>query len=373
MFPSTVNPAGNLAPSNGSATPSTPAYSSATGVETTANGLESSGGVGESSKNAVRVDPTYHAINLSNWAFNVGYLHQDWTDINLTFFQSGLKAHRLILARSPYLAHLLRNVIPGTTIHLNFADENITQDSVHIALQHLYNPSQNLIDATNARSILATAYLFGGIPELIHQSYTIIRSSINHENVVDHIHWLSQSPDLLSNGFRNGNSNGNVNGNGNGNGNGSGNSTMYGSVQVSEGQATILGLNDNWENNKPRYGEWTNRLKNDVIDYIIHQLPSEFPNLTSDPTIISIFSKLPYELFKSIIESPEIPITSMQDRFAFTKKIIAQRKKIASSSGSGNVGGMEESVVLAFKGGEGMEIHISRKPKKSRQLFKVEG
>ncbi|WVW79984.1 hypothetical protein I302_101957 [Kwoniella bestiolae CBS 10118] len=320
------------------------------------NGNEIPENAGESSKAAVGVDPvTYnHSMNLTNWIFNVGYLHQDWADVHVTFFQSGLKAHRVVLARSPYLAHLLRNVIPGSTIHLNFVDENINQESVHIALQHLYNPSHNLINPSNARSLLAISYLFGGMPELTHHSYETIKSSINPQNIVDLVQWVSQSQEFPSNGFGNGVPNGNGNGN-----------VMFG------------GENGSWEGSEGRYGEWSGRLKNDIINYLLHTLPSSIPTpeITSNPDLISIFSNLPYDLLKLVLEFKEFPFASMQERFSYTKKIISSRKKRINSSSASTPGpGMEESVVLAFKGSDqGMEIHISRKPRKSRHLWKVEG
>nr|XP_019004712.1 uncharacterized protein I203_02835 [Kwoniella mangroviensis CBS 8507]OCF68173.1 hypothetical protein I203_02835 [Kwoniella mangroviensis CBS 8507] len=313
------------------------------------NGHGNAESSGESSKAAgsIGIDPvTYnHSMNLTNWIFNVGYLHQDWADVHLTFFQSGLKAHRIVLARSPYLAHLMRNVAPGSTIHLNFADENINQESVHIALQHLYNPSHNLINPTNARSILATSHLFGGVPELVHHSYELIKSSISPQNIIDLIQWVSQSGDIRSSSSANGYAK-----------SGSGN----------------ISSDDNWLEGESRCGEWTNRLKDDIVNYLLHQLPSSYPpsSMTTQPEITSIFSQLPYELFKLILENKQFPFGSMQERFSYTKKIISSRKKYLPSG----PGGMEESVVLAFKGSDqGMEIHISRKPKKSRHLWKVEG
>ncbi|WWC68782.1 uncharacterized protein I206_102717 [Kwoniella pini CBS 10737] len=336
-------------------------------MSSTLNGNEEIQNGGESSK-SVAVSHTVdsglyeHAINSTNWIYNVGYLHQDWADVNLTFFQSGLKAHRILLAKSPYLSNIMRNVAPGSNIHLNFADENINQESVHITLQHLYNPSHDLIKQNNAKSILATSYLFGGMPELVNHSYEIIKSSIDPSNIIEMIEWLSQPVDILSNGFRNGN--------------GDLNNTNHNQILNKE----------NWEENENRYGEWTAKLKKDVIDYLLNQLFEKYSiyDLTKSNEILNLFSKLPYELFKFILESNKLKINSMQERFSFTKKIINQRKKLNNNNNNNsnsnsnliiknnNLVLLEESVVLAFKGGEGMEIHISRKPKKTRQLWKVE-
>ncbi|WVQ74493.1 hypothetical protein IAR50_004094 [Cryptococcus sp. DSM 104548] len=304
----------------------------------------------ESSKVASNeIDPVFHAVSLARGIFNVGYLNQEWSDIQLVFFQSGLKAHRLILARSPYLAHLMAASAPGSTVPLSFTDANITAEAVHICLQHLYNPSLGLIQPGNARAVLATAFLFGGMPELVHQAYFITRDSIDANNAVDLVHWLGvplepamygqQPPAKASNG-----------------------------VQSGEG-----GISAWLDNPYPRYGEWTVRLKHDVINYLLNDLPErvvqEGKLATPDNALVATYSLLPYELFKSLVESPDLPITSPQDRFSFAKKVLAQRKKTAVAG----TPQMEENVVLAFRGGEGMEVHVTRRPKKGRTYYKVEG
>ena len=57
---------------------------------------------------------------------------------------------------------------------------------------------------------------------------------------------------------------------------------------------------------------------------------------------------------------------STQKRFAFAKKVIANRKKAAMASQ------MEEAAVLAMQG-DGMAVVVTRKPRKGRSFFKVEG
>ncbi|WVQ78754.1 hypothetical protein IAT38_000841 [Cryptococcus sp. DSM 104549] len=310
-------------------------------------------GDAESSKMAADVDPVFHAVNLARGIFNVGYLNQEWSDVQLTFFASGLKAHRLILARSPYLAHLLSSVAPGSTVQLAFVDKNITEESVHITLQHLYSPSLHLVHPGNARSVLATAYLFGGMPELVHHAYYVSRDSLDASNVNDFVYWLGGAAEASS--------------------------TMFGSVAVANGQEAGQKNGDGdvaaWlEEANPLYGEWTVRLKHDVLDYLLRVLPEkvvEAGSLSSleNPLLIA-YAHLPYALFKFCVESPNVPIPSLQERFAFAKRVIAQRKKLAAASPGPQ---MEESAVLAFRGGDGMEVHVTRRPKKGRQYFKVEG
>ena len=50
------------------------------------------------------IDPTFFALNLSSYLFNVGYLGSHWADIHLTFFDTGVNLHR---SRS-------RSLHPGT-------------------------------------------------------------------------------------------------------------------------------------------------------------------------------------------------------------------------------------------------------------------
>ena len=41
----------------------------------------------------------HHAVNLTNYIFNVGYMGQQWADVQLTFFETGLKLHRSMRKR----------------------------------------------------------------------------------------------------------------------------------------------------------------------------------------------------------------------------------------------------------------------------------
>jgi hypothetical protein len=35
-----------------------------------------------------------HALGLADFMYNVGYLGQNWTDVHLSFFDTGIKLHR---------------------------------------------------------------------------------------------------------------------------------------------------------------------------------------------------------------------------------------------------------------------------------------
>jgi hypothetical protein len=88
--------------------------------------------------------------------------------------------------------------------------------------------------------------------------------------------------------------------------------------------------------------------------------------MSSNPALLTTYAQLPFNLFKLCVEHTSLPITPTQNRFAFAKKAIAQRKKAASAAQ------MEENVVLAV-GEELGTVHVTQRPKRSRTaLFKVE-
>lgn len=90
------------------------------------------------------------------------------------------------------------------------------------------------------------------------------------------------------------------------------------------------------------------------------------PRQADETQLVSAYSQLPFDLFKRCVESDELPMESTQKRFAFAKKVIASRKK------AGAAGQMDEAAVLAMQDG-GMAVIVTRRAKKGRSLFKVEG
>jgi hypothetical protein len=111
------------------------------------------------------------------------------------------------------------------------------------------------------------------------------------------------------------------------------------------------------------------------LEYIISTLPNSIlettpsSSLANSPLLLSIYSHLPYSLFKYVTESSDFALPDTQSRFSFAKRCIAHRKKLGISPA-----GMEEGVVLAVGGTSG-EVNIIRKPKRGARapLWKVEG
>lgn len=89
-----------------------------------------------------------------------------------------------------------------------------------------------------------------------------------------------------------------------------------------------------------------------------------------------IYSALPFDLFKAVLESPSLSSeegTSLSDqtRFGLAKKCILERKKL--QAGKESQSNEEETVVLAFGGGGAGNVQVVRKPKQNRKLWKVNG
>jgi len=82
--------------------------------------------------------------------------------------------------------------------------------------------------------------------------------------------------------------------------------------------------------------------------------------------LLQVYSRVPFDMFKAAVESPQFQIGSDQARFKFAKEAVELRKRgIARGSGA------EESCVLAFGGSPGgSAVHITRKIRK-RPLWKV--
>ena len=71
------------------------------------------------------------------------------------------------------------------------------------------------------------------------------------------------------------------------------------------------------------------------LDYLIRVLPNSIlessASLTSDPLLSSIYGRLPFDLFILCVQSPGLPLDSVQARFNMAKKVIAHRKKLGTT------------------------------------------
>jgi hypothetical protein len=125
------------------------------------------------------------------------------------------------------------------------------------------------------------------------------------------------------------------------------------------------------------FGQYAQRLREDVFHFLVVTLPEvlEVQRPPQDPSsgpsgrdvLLQIYSRVPFEMFKSAVESPTFLIGSDQARFKFAKDVIELRKRgIARGLGA------EETVVLAFGQSNfgSSAVHVTRKMRK-RPLWKV--
>lgn len=284
-----------------------------------------------------------HNENIVNHLYHSGFQTGNYADTILHVQQNAYRLHAIILSRSPLLAHLM-STSPQTSgqrvICINLDQEpEITQEGFAIALGFLYSGiSLDLIRPDNARSVLAAGCLLGGMDELCRIAYETCRQSITVETIGSWLEFIDCVP-LIPNG------------------------------------STTFDLSKS-----PIFGFYAQKLKDDVYRFLVETLPEilEVQQATSDDhsvhngrdVLLQIYSRVPFEMFKAAVESPNFRPDSTgsdQARFKFAKDAIELRKRgIARGSGA------EEAVVLAFGGNNlvGSSVHITRKMRK-RPLWKV--
>jgi len=232
---------------------------------------------------------------------------------------------------------------PQTTgqrvIYANLEQEpEVTQEGFAIALGYLYSSvSMNMIHPQNARAVLAAGCLLGGMEDLCAFAYDVCRRSLSVETIDQ---WLGFVDTIRSSGD--------------------------GSATPDLPQTSVFGV-------------YAQRLRDDVFHFLV-SLPEILESAPSQPDassgasapaprdiLLQVYSRVPFELFKSAVESPTFRIGSDQARFKFAKDAIELRKR-----GMPRGSGAEETVVLAFGGGNfgGSAVHITRKLRK-RPLWKV--
>ncbi|OBZ75374.1 BTB/POZ domain-containing protein 2 [Grifola frondosa] len=260
-----------------------------------------------------------HNEEIVNHLYHAGFQTGHYADTILHVHQNAYRLHAIILSRSPFLAHLM-STSPQSGgqrtifVHLEHEPE-VTEEGFAIALGYLYSSvSLGLIRPENARSVLAGGCLLGGMDDLCGYAYE----------------------------------------------------------QPLPPPRTAV------------FGSYADRLRRDVFQFLVvtlpHMLnvgsaatpttPSADGSASADAgrdTLLQVFARVPFDLFKTAVESPTFQIGSDQTRFKFAKDAIELRKRgIARGQGA------EETVVLAFGGSNfgGSAVHVTRKLRR-RPLWKV--
>ncbi|KAI5124492.1 hypothetical protein M0805_003019 [Coniferiporia weirii] len=279
----------------------------------------------------VNTDYTSHNERIVSHLYNAGFQMGEYADTLLHARQNRYQLHAIILSRSPYLAHLMSTSPKQggmNTIHVPLESlPEITDQGFAVALGYLYSSiSLHNLAPSNARAVLAAGCLLGGMSDLCGYAYQACRDSITVDTIDEWIEFVNNIP------------------------------SEDGIATPSEVQRpTVLGA-------------YAPQLRSDVFDFLVVTLPNMLDVLSAASsgrdTLLAIFSRLPFDLFKNAMESPMFQIGSDQERFRFAKAAIDLRKRTRG-------GGAEEAVVLAFGGGHsGSAVHVTRKTRR-RALFKV--
>ncbi|KAJ7685042.1 hypothetical protein DFH06DRAFT_1074081 [Mycena polygramma] len=276
-----------------------------------------------------------HNSEIVNHLYHSGFQTGNYSDTVLHVHQSHgvtYRLHAIILSRSPFLAHLMSTSPQGNGqrviyIHLD-SDPEVTHEGFSIALGYLYSSaSLGLIHEKNCRAVLASAHLLGGMDELCTYSYDACRRSISVDTIGEWLQFIDTIPPPSD-----------------------------GTSTPDLAQSSIFGP----------YGQ---RLRDDVFNFLVVTLPQSLgiqPDTSNAGAngrdmLLQIFSRVPFDLFKTAMESPTFEIGSHQTRFKFAKDAIDLRKR-------GIARGAEETVVLSNFGDSA--VHITRKMRK-RPLWKV--
>ncbi|PPR04956.1 hypothetical protein CVT24_010414 [Panaeolus cyanescens] len=277
-----------------------------------------------------------HNEEIVSHLYHAGFQTGNYSDTILHVHQNVYRLHAIILSRSPLLAHLM-STSPQTggqrVIYVNLDQEpEVTQEGFAIALGYLYSAvSLNLIRPENARAVLAAACYLGGMDDMCQYAYNVCRQSLSVETIGTWLEFVDPAR----------------------------------STTPDQAPTTV-------------FGQYAQRLRDDVFHFLVVTLPEvlevQRPQDPSSGTngrdvLLQIYSGVPFEMFKSAVESPTFMIGTDRDRFKFAKDAIELRKR-------GIARGLEETVVLAFgQGGNGggsggSAVHVTRKMRK-RALWKV--
>ena len=148
---------------------------------------------------------------------------------------------------------------------------------------YLYSAiSLNLIRPDNARAVLAAGCLLGGMDELCQYSYNVCRQSMSVETIGAWIEFIDSIPQ------------------------------GEGTVTPDLPSTTV-------------FGQYAQRLRDDVFHFLVvtlpevlevqqpHQEPSSNPN--GRDILLRIYSRVPFEMFKSAVESPTFMIGKSPNKF----------------------------------------------------------
>jgi hypothetical protein len=131
------------------------------------------------------------------------------------------------------------------------------------------------------------------------------------------------------------------------------------------------------------YPPFTTGLLASVVQYFVTELPlhlqsnspAALPATANTEDFKAMLIPLPFEILKSILEHPNLPIGSEKQRYELAKAIVSKRaareKHARRRTESGGPPPVEESVILKVGGRDGEGVQIVRSFTRRRVLWKA--
>lgn len=165
-------------------------------------------------------------------------------------------------------------------------------DALTIALGYLYSAvSLSLIRPENARAVLAAGCLLGRMDDLCNYAYEVCRQSITVDNISSWLEFVDSMPSASDSSSR---------------------------------PMTPIDQHQNTQSRTAIFGLYAQRLRDDVFNFLVVTLPnmlnvgalaspaSPHPDgVQSDAgrdTLLQVFARVPFDLFKAAVESPTFQI-----------------------------------------------------------------
>ncbi|KAI0928039.1 hypothetical protein AcW1_005410 [Taiwanofungus camphoratus] len=247
-----------------------------------------------------------HNEDIVNHLYHAGFQTGNYADTILHVHQNAYRLHALILSRSPFLAHLMSTSPQPAgqrTIYVHLEHEpEVTDEGFAIALGYLYSSvSLNLIRPENARAVLAAGCLLGGMDDLCSYAYEVCRQSITVDSISGWLDFVDSIPSPSD-----------------------GTSTPIEQHQMPPRTAV--------------FGPYAQRLKDDIFNFLVVTLPNMLnvggqmtpvtPHADGDTsdagrdTLLQIFARVPFDLFKAAVESPTFQIGMLRISHCFAVRIL---------------------------------------------------
>ncbi|OLL26304.1 BTB/POZ domain-containing protein 2 [Neolecta irregularis DAH-3] len=236
--------------------------------------------------------PLLHLPNLQDllpFIYSVGFLRGQFSDVALQVSNfPTLQVHALIIAQSPFFAHLISQQSgPPYTLKIPTDDQYITPSSVAYVCQHLYRPIPHFEEDVDLKAVLATSIFF--------QMDDLASRVIHHIRVErDLVSWIEFS-----------------------------------------------GLSE--AEDKNRYLPFSKHIQGMIMGYLSHQLPFHHPE-----SLVETLKPLPFAVVKKVLE--ECSIENDMTRYQTAKKVCEARGQGESVVLSFENGGKKVEVVRRGKG-----------------------